>query len=258
MKKTGTREWSNVSFNIQTGCEHDCIYCYAKANAIRFKRATPVNWKHPIAREIPDKGLPRRTLVMFPTAHDITSENVLDCLRAIQTLILRQNKVLVVTKANFHSMDCLTKSLARYRNEVEFRITIGSPHDYDLGRWEPHAPTFEDRLKSLQLAFSRNYKTSVSAEPLLCKTRDFPLLYNAVRPYATEGVWVGKLNNCGGRIGVNTAGDESYNIPLHLLMSDQNDENILSLYNRYKNNSQVKWKDSIRAVVAKHMEVIEQ
>ena len=27
---TGTREWAASNVNIQDGCEHDCLYCYAK------------------------------------------------------------------------------------------------------------------------------------------------------------------------------------------------------------------------------------
>lgn len=251
MEKTGTREWSDRSFNIQTGCEHDCVYCYAKAQAIRFKKATAASWRQPILREIPNKGLPRFTQVMFPTTHDITPKNAHACFFAIQALIERRNRVLVVTKANHKSMKFLCKALERHKPLIEFRITIGSPDDTTLKHWEPNAPSFKDRLNSLQFAHEMGYKTSVSAEPLLCKTEEFQLLHNAVYAYITEGIWVGKLNNCGGRVGVNTAHDEGYNTLLHPLMSDQNDKNILALYNKYKDDPLVKWKDSIRVVIAK-------
>ena len=35
---SGTKEWSVSSVNCITGCEHNCRYCYARANALRFKR----------------------------------------------------------------------------------------------------------------------------------------------------------------------------------------------------------------------------
>ena len=37
----GTGEWAAGNVNIQNGCEHNCLYCYAKAMAIRFRRNTP-------------------------------------------------------------------------------------------------------------------------------------------------------------------------------------------------------------------------
>ena len=38
--KTGTREWSEQSINCCVGCAHACLYCYARANALRFGRLT--------------------------------------------------------------------------------------------------------------------------------------------------------------------------------------------------------------------------
>jgi len=40
---TGTQEWAASNVNIQDGCEHDCLYCYAKIMAIRYKRATTIS-----------------------------------------------------------------------------------------------------------------------------------------------------------------------------------------------------------------------
>ena len=36
-RKTGTREWAESNYNIGIGCSHDCRYCYARTNAVRYK-----------------------------------------------------------------------------------------------------------------------------------------------------------------------------------------------------------------------------
>lgn len=34
---TGTAEWAEVNVNICRGCVNNCLYCYAAANAKRYK-----------------------------------------------------------------------------------------------------------------------------------------------------------------------------------------------------------------------------
>ena len=70
---TGTREWAAVSANCMTGCSHDCLYCFAKANAIRFGKATPKSWVYEKQGNLPSAKKHKGT-VMFPTAHDLTEK----------------------------------------------------------------------------------------------------------------------------------------------------------------------------------------
>jgi DNA repair photolyase len=37
----GTKEWADKTVNCCTGCSHDCLYCYAKGMAVRFKQVLP-------------------------------------------------------------------------------------------------------------------------------------------------------------------------------------------------------------------------
>lgn len=43
-RKTGTREWSGSSCNIQTGCSNNCKYCYAKAISAKSRKRKPEEW----------------------------------------------------------------------------------------------------------------------------------------------------------------------------------------------------------------------
>ena len=88
---TGTREWSEHSFNIQQGCINNCIYCYAKSNALnKFKTIeknedwtkTTVNEKKANKRWNKLDGV-----IMFPTTHDIDENNVDVAIRALTNML---------------------------------------------------------------------------------------------------------------------------------------------------------------------------
>jgi hypothetical protein len=50
--KFGVQEWAEHSMNFQTGCEHGCVYCYAREQALRFKWInTWEEWETPKIRE---------------------------------------------------------------------------------------------------------------------------------------------------------------------------------------------------------------
>ena len=53
------------------------------------------------------------------------------------------------------------------REQLLFRFTVGSAKDDVLSFWEPGAPTFAERMASLELAWAHGYQTSVSCEPML-------------------------------------------------------------------------------------------
>ena len=48
---SGTLEWAVANKNCLVGCTHDCRYCYARAQAIRFKRSSLGTWSHPVLNE---------------------------------------------------------------------------------------------------------------------------------------------------------------------------------------------------------------
>jgi len=49
-KGSGTRQWSNKSINFQTGCEHNCLVCYAKDMAVKFNQIKKNDWENPTIR----------------------------------------------------------------------------------------------------------------------------------------------------------------------------------------------------------------
>jgi len=245
----GTQEWAAHSINIQDGCEHDCRYCYAKSMAIRFKRMTADTWRESALRQKDvDRAYRKRSgRVMFPTSHDITPRNVHQCTTVLLKLLEARNDVLIVSKPHIECVKVLCGDLTRFRARIVFRLSIGSANDSVLEYWEPGAPGFDQRLSCLKYAFERGYETSVSCEPML--DDDIRTVVNAVRPYVTDSIWLGKVNNLAPIIRLNCPGDETAARKAATWVASQTDAFVTELYEDYGDDPLIKWKDSIKKVV---------
>ncbi|MEI7879698.1 MAG: radical SAM protein [bacterium] len=246
---TGTQEWAASNVNIQDGCEHDCLYCYAKTMAIRFKRTTALSWGKPQLRQhdLDRSFTKRKGRIMFPTAHDITDQNINECLMVLKRMLVAGNDLLIVSKPRLSCITRLCESLDRYQDQIVLRFSIGSTDNKVLKYWEPGAPSFTERLKCLQYAYAKEFETSVSGEPMLDGDPD--ALIAAVQPYVTDSIWLGKINRLRQILPFNCPRDPEAVRRGEALMALQSDEAILALYRRHSRNPKIKWKDSIKAVV---------
>jgi len=191
---SGTKEWADSNVNIFHGCSNDCIYCYAKKMAIRFGRKTKENWKF---MELNEKAFDknygkRKGRIMFPTSHDITFDTLIFSLLALKKMLRAGNEVLITSKPDPKCILRICEELEAWKDQIQFRFTITSKDNIILKNYEPHAPLYEDRMSSLQLAYYKGFKTSVSMEPFLDKD-PIPLILK-LAPYVTETIWIGKLN----------------------------------------------------------------
>jgi len=246
---TGTQEWAASNVNIQDGCEHDCRYCYAKTMAIRFKRATPASWRRPRLRQHDlDHSFTRRSgRIMFPTAHDITDQNIDECLTVLTRMLAAGNDLLIVSKPRLSCIKRLCEELAKYKAQIVFRFSIGSTDNAVLSYWEPGAPSFKARLACLQYAYANDFQTSISGEPMLDGDPD--ALIAAVRPYVTDSIWLGKINRLRNILPLNCPRDLEAIRRGETLMATQTDAAIRALYRRHRSDPLIKWKDSIKSVV---------
>ena len=245
----GTQEWAASNANIQTGCEHDCKYCYAKTMAIRFKRATARTWARPKLRQhdVDRRYTKRAGRIMFPTAHDITPANLDTCLAVLKRILAAGNEVLVVSKPCKECVERLCAELRPYQDKIVFRFSIGSKDDAVLSYWEPGAPSYKDRLASLKHAHEAGFHTSVSCEPMLDAAIDD--LITAVRPYVTDSIWLGKINRLRSILPHNCPNTPDAPRRAEALLATQTDTAIKTLYQRHRHDRLLKWKDSIKSVV---------
>ena len=115
-------------------------------------------------------------------------------------------------------------------------------HDETLSFWEPGAPNFEDRYTSLKSAFFMGFKTSISIEPFL-DYNPIPLV-EKIRPFVTESIWIGKMNYIA-RNGV-TLLDRPY---YDSIRQNYHLKHILEIYDNYKTDPLIRWKDSIKKML---------
>lgn len=243
----GTKEWAPYNFNFMSGCSNDCVYCYAKDMAIRFKRKTPDTWKVEEPVEMSGKSYSRKNgEIMVPSSHDITPGNIGTAMIVLEKLLANGNNLLLVTKPNFECIKRIVDTFDERKTQLRFRFTIGSADSAVLKLWEPGAPSFEERFESLKYAFENGYSTSISCEPLL--DEHFDNLYEKISPFVNGSIWVGKMNSAVKRVRDNTAGLFDME-KVRELVDSQSDEKIIELYKRYNDDPKIEWKESIKKVV---------
>jgi hypothetical protein len=185
---------------------------------------------------------------MFPTTHDITPANIGPAVKFITETLANRNQMLIVTKPHITCIDAICEAVLKQGTEsqVMFRFTIGSTDDADLSFWEPGAPGFEERFKSIALAYSLRFKTSVSAEPLL---GDPYALYEMLSPFITDQIWFGAMNHMDSRVGRTgwSAAEMLFWNKVYWLYNSESC--VRKLYNTYRNYSKVAWKDSYKRML---------
>jgi DNA repair photolyase len=155
MSNHGTQEWSVKTVNCCTGCSHDCLYCYAKGMAIRFKQVTAGQW---LLEQVRPKDVSKQHKkydgqVMFPSSHDITPGNIDACIEVLRNLIDVGNQVLVVSKPHLDCIEKICCEFEEYRDQILFRFSIGACDNNVLSYWEPNAPSYEERFAALRFAY---------------------------------------------------------------------------------------------------------
>lgn len=246
---TGTAEWSERTENIAKGCANGCLYCYAAANAARFKQRDRDDWaREELTRKASMKSYPKRDgVIMFPSAHDITPFNVDAYIRVAKLILNAGNRLLIVSKPRPECITRLTEELAQWKDQILFRFTIGSLDATECKFWEPEAPCPDDRIRALRLAKESGFETSVSIEPML-EGADMALsTVEALEDHVTETIWIGKMNRPGQRV----IAPEAL-AAVERIQQLQSDREILRLYDALKHHPKVRWKDSIKEVLIDH------
>jgi DNA repair photolyase len=216
---------------------------------IRFKQLDGREWKEEQLRVDPQTARisKRSGRIMYPTAHDLTPQH----LEAHVIFIRRQlevgNTLLIVSKPHLECIERLCQEFAEYKEHITFRFSIGSNDNQVLKFWEPGAPVFEERLEALRSAHAQGFITSVSIEPML--EGDVDTLIATVSPFVTDTIWLGKINRLKSILAVNGFKQPEILVRANGLISTQNDESIKGIYERYKENPKIRFKESIKKVV---------
>ncbi len=255
----GTKEWAEKNYNFQTGCENGCLYCYANAMRAKYAKISYQDWLNPVKRE---KDLKKKKLfgdktIMFPSSHDITELNLTESLTSIEKILAQNNNILIVSKPRLNCIKEICEKFSVFKDRITFRFSIGSCNNDVLKFWEPYAPSLEERLDCLKFAYANNYQTSISVEPML--DDKIHELVSIVEPFVTDTIWLGKVNGLIGKTGRGLlefnghTSDEIINAAKEL-EELQNNVNIINIYNDFKDNTKIRFKDSITKVINKHFD----
>jgi len=244
---TGTNEWAEVTENICRGCANNCLYCYAAHSANRFKLKDRGEWaKEELTKRADIITYPAREgVVMFPSSHDITPYNLEAYIRVAELILVKGNRLLIVSKPRKECVNEMILAFAGFEDQILFRFTMGTVVESVSAFWEPGAPLPKERRDCLDIAQSAGYRTSVSIEPMLQGFQMTEILVEWVRPFVTDTIWIGKMNKARLRV------DNKHRAEVELIETLQNDKQIMSLYEWFKDDPVIRWKDSIKEVVAR-------
>jgi len=244
----GTKEWAEGTADCFKGCTNDCLYCYAKAESARYRKAPSIWTKpEPWPEQVEKVAKTKPSKIMFPAHHDITMENLMACYEAIRKLLMAGHSLLIVSKPSAKCIMALCGMLGDVKDRVLFRFTIGSTNPLVLSLWEPNAPHFDERMASLIFTFNCGFKTSVSCEPML--DNEVERVVCRTLAYVTDAVWIGKPNFLRQRLSLNGVTNPDVLQAADKLLADLSDERIWEIYRTYKDNERVRWKESIKKIV---------
>lgn len=245
----GTKEWAVKNVNIIQGCEHNCKYCGAEESSIFHQRKTNENWSdEDLNFKKINKGWRKaKGTIMFPSTHDITPRNVQYAITVLRKLLLAGNDLLIVSKPHLEVIKALCKEFADFKDQILFRFTIGSTDSNILKFWEPNTTGYDERKQCLIHAFGNGFQTSISAEPML--DNNMEQLIDELSPFVTDSIWLGKMNLLFKRLKMNGFTDVDTLTEAKKLTAMQSDSEILKLYDQFKDNPLIKWKESIKKIV---------
>ena len=191
---------------------------------------------------------------MFPSTHDITTKHLDLAIDFLCRLLANGNKVLIVSKPSYLCIKQICDTFGSYKNNILFRFTIGSTNSKTLKFWEPNAPDYNERKQALIYAYDAGYQTSLSCEPMLDNKID--KVIDDLLPYITDAIWLGKMNFAIRRLRTNGHLDKENQAAAEQLLEWQNDTAMNNLYKKYKDNPQIKWKESIKKIVGLEVSTI--
>jgi len=186
---------------------------------------------------------------MFPTTSDITPFNVEYFIDVARLMLKSGNRLLIVSKPRRWCISRIMDSLAQWREQILFRFTMGSMDKWLTALWEPGAPDPHERLGALLDAKIRGFARSISIEPMLGGVEETLQVVSAVSVYAPETIWIGKMNKINTRVSSLTP---EVKAAIAAVKEQQTDKEILRLHKALQDNPIIRWKDSIKAVLAGH------
>lgn len=207
---------SDYCINPYVGCQHGCIYCYARFMK-RFTGHTE-NWGGFLdikvnAAEVLRKDLfkrPKKGVVLLGSVTDAyqTAEKKYKITRAIlEVLLEHQFPISILTKSDLVLRDI---DLLSQFESCDVGLTITTLDESARRRFEPKSTSTARRLRCLRILHDNGIKTYVFIGPILPLFTDLQAIYLKVKGIA-DTVWGESLNvRCGNWDDIKTMLQEFY------------------------------------------------
>lgn len=172
-----------LTFNLYTGCDHACVYCYASGYVPNFSDCRP---KKGLLQRLKAEavGLKGEVLSVSNSSDPYPNlEAQMGLMRkCLEILSEHDCKVHVVTKSDIVARD--VDLLGKMPSMVSLTITTV---DDSVGRIiEPRAPASSARLRTVETLVSKGIPTSVRIDPVIPFVNDDP--ERLIRAVASAGV----------------------------------------------------------------------
>lgn len=160
-----------LTFNPYTGCDHNCVYCYASSYIPRFSECRP---KRDLLQRLQREAAKLKgEIVSIANSSDPYPRMEAEALLTRMSLaILAQSRcrIQIITKSTLVTRD--VDLLGKVPSAVALTITTD---DEDTAKLlEPHAPSPAERLKTVEALISKGVPVSVRVDPIIPFVNDNP------------------------------------------------------------------------------------
>jgi DNA repair photolyase len=161
-----------LTFNPYTGCDHQCIYCYATGYIPNFKEIRP---KKELLSQLKREAekLKGETISIANSSDPYPRAEAAEGLtrRCLEILVQSNCRVQIITKSNLVARD--DDLLAKTPSTVALTITT---EDDNLAKLlEPYAPAPSERIKAAQDLIKAGIPVSVRIDPIIFSVNELPI-----------------------------------------------------------------------------------
>jgi DNA repair photolyase len=172
-----------LTLNPYTGCDHDCVYCYASSYIPKFSACRPKKGLIPRLRK--EAAKLKGEIISMSNSSDPypNMEEKMGLTRQCLKILVRSNcKIQIITKSNLVTRDI--DLLKRVPSIVSLTITTD---DNNIGKLlEPHAPQPSERLEIIKTLITKGIPTTVRIDPIIPSVNDN--VGNLIKSLALAGV----------------------------------------------------------------------
>lgn len=196
--KGKAREYSPLSANFYSGCNHGCVYCYAPG----IRRQTSEQYLEVVPRRNAlqeferdckkNYGTDKAVLFCFMTDPYNSLEKELGITREALKIALKHHiPIQVLTKSTLVLRDI--DVMKKFGTSINVGMTLTASKDSTSKEWEPNASLPQERLNALKTLKENGIATWASFEPVYKPEESLEMIKHSLE--FVDMYKVGKINN---------------------------------------------------------------